>query len=388
MNSRWVNSSPLDGKVFILAVTYVVGSSVSILGTLSILICLCRHTSCKAPLLFQLCLADFIASVLLLYSSIMQLVGGSAFFHTYRSCQFTIYFVFCFYACTFCLTMIYSYEVYHRICSGRSGSTWDLESSRRHLIILYILSWGVPISVYVGMLLGNLNQEYIIIPNDNDSCTQCLPVVHQTSGFCFQTHHEKTFNRVTKAIFMMYFGCVTILCSVGLLPVVLFIIVKKCHKRRFRIVGAWNTNVIVGKNECLIIKTARFICFACVCAQYFYCVVRRSYGAAPTQRTALLGSSRERETTRTTLYFQLYFLVCWSPVMLLCILSFVPQITDPAIFSLHLLQAITMPLQGAMISLVYGWSRRTFRHLHEMDVMFDSTRAEIYGPRLLANQDR
>uniref|UniRef100_A0A8C4NFA6 G-protein coupled receptors family 1 profile domain-containing protein n=1 Tax=Eptatretus burgeri TaxID=7764 RepID=A0A8C4NFA6_EPTBU len=334
MNSRWVNSSPLDGKVFILAVTYVVGSSVSILGTLSILICLCRHTSCKAPLLFQLCLADFIASVLLLYSSIMQLVGGSAFFHTYRSCQFTIYFVFCFYACTFCLTMIYSYEVYHRICSGRSGSTWDLESSRRHLIILYILSWGVPISVYVGMLLGNLNQEYIIIPNDNDSCTQCLPVVHQTSGFCFQTHHEKTFNRVTKAIFMMYFGCVTILCS------------------------------------------------------YFYCVVRRSYGAAPTQRTALLGSSRERETTRTTLYFQLYFLVCWSPVMLLCILSFVPQITDPAIFSLHLLQAITMPLQGAMISLVYGWSRRTFRHLHEMDVMFDSTRAEIYGPRLLANQDR
>uniref|UniRef100_UPI00358E567D transmembrane protein 116 isoform X3 n=1 Tax=Myxine glutinosa TaxID=7769 RepID=UPI00358E567D len=325
---------PLDGKVTILAVTYAIGSSVSILGTLSILLYLCRHASCQAPLLFQLCLADFIASVLLLYSSIMQLVGGSTFYIVYSSCQYTIYFVFCFYACTFCLAMIYSYEVYHRSCSGRSGSTWDRESSRRHLIILYVLSWGVPIGVYVGVLLHNLNHEYNIIPRATDSCTQCLPIIQQTSGFCFKTHHEKTFNRVTKAIFMIYFVCVTILCS------------------------------------------------------YFYSIVRRSYNAALTQRTVLLGSSRERETTYTTLYFQLYFLFCWSPVMLLCILSYVPQITNSSIFVLHLLQAITMPLQGAMISLVYGWFRRSFRHLREMDVMFDSSHVEIYGSSLLASQNR
>uniref|UniRef100_UPI00358F90EE transmembrane protein 116 isoform X2 n=1 Tax=Myxine glutinosa TaxID=7769 RepID=UPI00358F90EE len=169
---------------------------------------------------------------------------------------------------------------------------------------------------------------------DNEFKLQSPSSAKQAKKAPIKTHHEKTFNRVTKAIFMIYFVCVTILCS------------------------------------------------------YFYSIVRRSYNAALTQRTVLLGSSRERETTYTTLYFQLYFLFCWSPVMLLCILSYVPQITNSSIFVLHLLQAITMPLQGAMISLVYGWFRRSFRHLREMDVMFDSSHVEIYGSSLLASQNR
>ena len=72
----------------------------------------CVDADCglQAPLLFQLCLADFIASVLLFYSSIMQLVGGSAFFDTYRSCQFTIYFVFV--SIVICLPLLHEHQAH------------------------------------------------------------------------------------------------------------------------------------------------------------------------------------------------------------------------------------------------------------------------------------
>ncbi|XP_065054949.1 transmembrane protein 116-like isoform X2 [Rhopilema esculentum] len=67
-------------------------------------------------------------------------------------------------------------------------------------------------------------------------------------------------------------------------------------------------------------------------------------------------------THRATAYV-LVFIYCWTPALILASLRLLKRDERMVIeyFSLYVIQTLSAPLQGFLNSLVYGWSRKTFR---------------------------
>ncbi|KAK2519361.1 hypothetical protein Q9966_013988 [Columba livia] len=81
----------------------------------------------------------------------------------------------------------------------------------------------------------------------------------------------------------------------------------------------------------------------------------------------LLGLERDgfagrsvRSVSQVSHNFQLVFLLCWAPAFLLTLLSFT-SIKPASVYVLYVATAVTVPLQGFLHSLVYGWLRQNFR---------------------------
>jgi len=79
--------------------------------------------------------------------------------------------------------------------------------------------------------------------------------------------------------------------------------------------------------------------------------------------TAVLLHSRERRVSRITSLYLLGFAVVWLP-SLVCRLQAAFADDHKPVFVLALLEAVCMPLQGALNALVYGWSLPSIRDVY------------------------
>ena len=79
--------------------------------------------------------------------------------------------------------------------------------------------------------------------------------------------------------------------------------------------------------------------------------------------TAVLSHSRERRVSRITSLYLLGFAIVWLP-SLLCRLQVVLSPSHDPSYWLAALEALLMPLQGALNALVYGWSLPSIRDVY------------------------
>lgn len=109
--------------------------------------------------------------------------------------------------------------------------------------------------------------------------------------------------------------------------------------------------------------------------------------------TAVLSHSRERRVSRITSLYLLGFGVVWLP-SLVCRLQAAFAVDHEPAFALALVEAVCMPLQGALNALVYGWSLPSIRdvyrtmllgtdglnHIHIADERTSSGQYDSYSP--------
>lgn len=79
--------------------------------------------------------------------------------------------------------------------------------------------------------------------------------------------------------------------------------------------------------------------------------------------TAVLSHSRERRISRITSLYLLSFALVWMPSLLLRLKSLFVFANQPA-FIAAAIEALCMPLQGALNAIVYGWSLPSIRDVY------------------------
>lgn len=118
----------------------------------------------------------------------------------------------------------------------------------------------------------------------------------------------------------------------------------------------------------IILATTLF--FSIVSISVLYCMTLKIYWKAVpgfrTDRERRIFSNMQK---RVTLYM-ISFLICWTPALIISCTKWneLRKNTDDSkndlkhLYVLYLLQAILAPLQGFLNSLVYGWTRKSFRN--------------------------
>ncbi|PKK17934.1 putative LOC102092104 [Columba livia] len=191
----------------------------------------------------------------------------------------------------------------------------------------YILAWLVPVLTLLGQLVARGTSVTDIAPrpiepivpgkgnSSNETyslyCSSCLLLIHRAQDICYQYVGRKDVGLEGKIIFFLYLLLVLSCCT-------------------------------------LLYRRVKLRC-------------RRNAGAP------LLGLERDgfagrsvRSVSQVSHNFQLVFLLCWAPAFLLTLLSFT-SIKPASVYVLYVATAVTVPLQGFLHSLVYGWLRQNFR---------------------------
>ncbi|KAK3588009.1 hypothetical protein CHS0354_014540 [Potamilus streckersoni] len=305
-----------------ISIITIITSSLSILGSSSIIIAAAWKKKILSPEIlpiFQLSLADFIASILLFMICCLRVskshING-------KSCDFITGFVTSFYVSTFLLTLAYAMEIYFHICTGHiqygkvdasvsiSGSwreKWKKATSHPFMYVVYAISWLVP---FIVALIFNLITSS---GNSNDSSECCMPVFHYDDDECWtdKSNDGKAWHLVSKLLFIIPLSIVIIL------NLVFLILIKRVLKRQLRSQGIFS--------------------FA--------------------QRQSL------KSVRNKLIMYQVMFFLCWIFSLILCIIS-LNQNYKMADYSWVLfLQGLFGPLQGFLNSIVYGWRRDKFRKM-------------------------
>ncbi|XP_062522314.1 transmembrane protein 116-like [Corticium candelabrum] len=345
-----------------IAITYLVTTSLSILGSLSIVIfVLLRGKVTREQVLpvFHIAAADCIASCSLFGNTVAYLlvtrsqvsaspnlnVSQNTFNDTIKSCRLASGAVLCCYSITFLLTLAYALYWYLTIrsklkvgvvnTSENTPLTGYNDKVRYRLSrIIYFTAWLLP--VLVAIVVAAV-YELVVLPRDRDRgvgelyrsqiwCIDgCLSLFNNGFQKCHTTKEPDTWFAVYRLLFH------------GVLLLVLI------------------TNVIL-----------------------YYLIVRMSKLSIQ-QEGMLNGFQRERlKNTRWRVYgYQIVFLICWTPSLILAVSTTVEWATESSLylgkkkdlitpvyyFVLYYLQAVTAPLQGFLNAIVYGWKREVFRRL-------------------------
>ncbi|CAN0102197.1 unnamed protein product [Lampetra fluviatilis] len=344
--------TPLETfEMLFLFVLYILGSSLSVIGCLSVIIFSVYRgivADKEVRVLLQLMFADLVASALLLYSATVPLLPEELYVWVYEYCKYSVVGALCFYSCSLALVLVYALEVYGSMLtfSGVSCRRWP--AMCRGLALcgtwpLYIFCWLLPpslFSIYVGVVERHQNQTLIapVWENDrhsNDSsqyCTRCLPLIHQP-GECQGPLETSDLANREKLIFLAYLSVVVMTCGM------LYYLVRRGYRDVFEPQSS----------------TAAAAMGACPTGRYYRTVVK------------------------STTLFQASLFLCWVPgwsrptllpidsnaqstnALVICMVSFNSDVPHKSMIYLQVVQACTLPLQGLLNSVLYGWQRRSFR---------------------------
>ncbi|KAJ8261709.1 hypothetical protein GJAV_G00157430 [Gymnothorax javanicus] len=321
------NSTGLnDTQIRSLSLVYVTSLSFSILGSLSVGVVSIRkrrHLHEQAWPLFQLALADFLASVMLLITSAMNLVSPTCLPQRIKICEHALPLAMAFYGISFLLILVYAFKSktavqgWRERTEGRDGQTED--SGKRWVGMVYAVVWIVPVAIFLLYVLTENLSEAILCPNLNETttyklmsndwpafCTSCILFLHIKSDTCPQV--DRGHNLTAKVIFVISGILVLIFCTV------------------------------------------------------IYCKVGSWYRRYK-ERGLVEGDGFDRRNLKglhsAARNMILVIIICWTPALLLACLSF--PLPQASLFPLYVIQAFTMSIQGFLDSIVYGWLRRNFR---------------------------
>ncbi|KAL7871010.1 hypothetical protein SRHO_G00085070 [Serrasalmus rhombeus] len=321
-----MNSSGLsDDKLAALSSIYISLLSLSLIGSCSILVLSIvkrRHLNEQAKPLFQLALADFLASLVLIGATIINFLSYTTIPISEVLCTDLLPLSLTFYCISFLLVIIYACESAHTAQGWREQGEEEhrrqSQRSWRAFDFLYVFVWLIPLIGYVVYTRTMSLSLVSYIPASKDSndgenvwtdtrfCNSCILFLqlHIDNDFCptVDSHHNNFIRGFTFASVLSVLTCCTLVY--------------------------WRLQSWYRHYE----QAGMF---------------RASQGF-----TGLIWSSAR--------YMILVIIFCWTPALVLICLSFACSESD-RLFPLFVIQAISVSLQGFLNSIVYAWRRRNFR---------------------------
>ncbi|XP_071274536.1 uncharacterized protein [Agelaius tricolor] len=229
--------------------------------------------------LFLLALADFLGATALLGTGTIPLLPAPLSVPAYAACPYGRMLTTTSYAVSFLMVLVYAYESHRTVLGGRARPPAALQERSRCLEsawqgIPYALAWLVPALTLLAQLLARGASAADIAPvvpwagsNDTFSlyCSSCLLLIHPNRDICSQSGGGKNAGLEEKIIFLLYLLLVLGCCS-------------------------------------LLYRRVRLRC--------------RGNAALPLlslDRDGGFGGRSGRSVSKALLYFQLVFLLCWTP---------------------------------------------------------------------------
>ncbi|XP_036441349.1 uncharacterized protein si:dkey-30c15.2 [Colossoma macropomum] len=319
-----MNSSGLsDDKLAALSSIYISVLSLSLIGSCSVLVLSVvkrGHLNEQAKPLFQLALADFLASLVLIGTTIINFLSYETLRISEVLCTDVLPLSLTFYCISFLLVIIYACESAHTAQGWREQREEEhrRQGSWRAFNFLYVFVWLIPLIgyvVYIRTLTLSL-VSYIPAPTASDNgenawtdtrfCNSCILFLHLhiDNNFCstVDSRHNNFIRGFTFASVLSVLTCCTLVY--------------------------WRLQSWYRRYE----QAGMF---------------RDSQGC----RGRIWSSAR---------YMILVIIFCWTPALVLICLSFACSESD-RLFPLLVIQAISVSLQGFLNSIVYAWRRRNFR---------------------------
>ncbi|XP_013867781.1 uncharacterized protein si:dkey-30c15.2 [Austrofundulus limnaeus] len=323
-----------DYQINILSSLYIAFLTFSLAGSFSVLlvsIVKWRHLKDQALLLVQLTLADLLAALVLMFTSVKNKAGTS----TGLMCHYSLPLSLTFYFISFLLVIVYAWKSKNVIQGWRESATddEDRQSQCRKKIIeapLYAIVWLIPLVLYFGYLLFFWGETTSLVPLQN---TQYLfPLSNITMNIPNQTH----FRCILFLNLWSHFSSDDIL--------------ERYH------------DYFIG---CVLLIVLISVIISC---SFIYYKVEKWYekrmdvGLFPVEGDGL-SRRRFKRVLSTTRNMVLVVLFCWIPVLLVILVS-IPQISSKVkqqdLFPLYCFQAVMVSLQGFLNSMVYAWKRPNF----------------------------
>ncbi|KXJ28987.1 transmembrane protein 116 [Exaiptasia diaphana] len=305
---------PYKSKVDVVASLYIFTSLLSILGTGSIISCSLWNkiaNSSEVHPLFHLALANFLLAL-------TWFVGGIAWVSKSKmNCFYVEVFGEMFLIMSFFLTVNYGINVYIRL----RGKTHNLEHLNFSTVStsnlykwlfrgLYIASWVIPV-ITVAPLIYKYKQQREEM-KEEPSCSRCL--------LLFDRPNLR--NQEGGVAWAMYDSILMIICLVPsiLLLIVLYIMTERIHRK---------------------------------------CLRRR--GIHTDSQRKSMSNMRKR-----IILYIMVFIFCWTPALIVAIMEVARKLkTKDSDWELscrtYIMQSVSAPLQGFLNSIVYGWTRKSFR---------------------------
>jgi len=309
-------SKELHHNINVIAISGLVSASLSLIGSASIVGFIIWNKLVKyEPIqpLFHLSMSDFILSVLWITSTVQYLFSATPEMeyplYTAVSCFVWQLLTEVAHLVTFFLTINYAVHVYLKmryrtiqVFMGITEENTDIWKWCKKL--LYILSWCLPI-ILMMPIIANIRLENI------SACQKCVILIDVPTLFCSKVSWD--YGYIILAL--------SLTCSIAMIIVL------------------------------------------------YFCSLRLYWKAVPGFCTDHQRKQLTNMRARVTLYM-LVFLICWAPALMI---SYHKWINHPhpwhskayldvnRFFVLYIFQAICAPLQGLLNSIVYGWSKKTFR---------------------------
>lgn len=314
-----LNNSLSRSQMEMMSVTYMITSSMSILGAGSIVIvAVAKKKVCNPEVhpIFHLCLADLVASVLLLSGSVLYYrnVPNLPGHKKPPYCPYVTALTSSCFMSTFLLTLTYGCEVYFKIkgrLTRRSLSNETVHGNFPVRFLFYTVSWLLPITVTLCLFAVDSGENGTLSLND-DICATCLPVFHfeigrncNPDGF---DSSEPNWNGIYKLFFVF------VLCLSMLSMVIIYVLVVRIFRKSQNVGGI---------------------------------IARRQY-------------DQEREVKKWSSLYQITFCICWLPSFILGCISLSGHFKMGDYFVMYMIQASISPLQGFINCIIYGWRRRGF----------------------------
>ncbi|XP_069384994.1 transmembrane protein 116 isoform X2 [Paralichthys olivaceus] len=281
-----------------------------------------RHLKQQVHLLVQLALADLLAALILMSTSVMNKVGSRS---NVTMCQYSLPLSLTFYLISFLLVVVYAWKSKNAIQGWRTRPAEDegaqSQCRRKVAVPVYVIVWMVPILMYLAYALTSFITTALLIPNNNKSqvarnesnyCSSCILFLHVWGDSC--SDPEVIHDNFIKMFLFLVVIPVMLSCSV------IYYKVGKWYERH------------------------------------------QHQGLFPVEGD---GRSRRRFKTvfSTARNMVMVILFCWAPALVLILFSTLMKwtsIEQRSLFGLYMIQAAGVSLQGFLNSMVYAWRRPNF----------------------------
>ncbi|XP_044050771.1 uncharacterized protein si:dkey-30c15.2 [Siniperca chuatsi] len=315
-------------QIDVLSTVYLVLLTPSVIGSLSVLVVSIvrwRHLKEQVHLLVQLALADLLAALILMSTSVMNKFSTD---NSVTICQHSLPLSLTFYFISFLLVAVYAWKSKSAIQGWRARPTEDQggQSLCRKKIVtipVYAIVWLIPIAIYFAYVLTPFIKTTLLIPvtdkqlnviarNDSKYCTSCILFLHVWRDSC---PDAEIIHDIFIRVFLFLF----------VIPVL-----TSCSVIYYK-VGKWYER---HEQEVLF----------------------------PVEGD---GRSRRRfkRVFSTARNMVMVILFCWTPALVLILLSTLmiwTNVEQRSLFGFYMIQAASVSLQGFLNSMVYAWRRPNF----------------------------
>lgn len=299
-----------------LAVIYMFSSLLSIMGSMSIIVyTFVKKVVCNPEVhpLFHLSLADFLLACGWFSTTTLWWVYRHEDAEDIKSCFYLEIATEVFHIVSFFLTVNYATQVYLRIKQRTRESTGQHASFYRKVFVgLYAASWILPVLLMLPMIIFYSQKDFL-------DCSKCLLLFDRPKARIYNKQGVEITNQ--DSFGMRNYGSIMLVLTLGMSIVILLVLYFVSVK-----------------------EYTKFI--------------KRS-GLLSIQQRELIESNKRR-----VMLFICVFFICWLPAFIVAFVDLGTEDKDynfKSMFFVFLIEGILTPMQGFFNSLVYGWTRKSFR---------------------------